>query len=189
MKLLPLLFLALGPLAASAHGATAVNSEITIETNAKKGKDGQNYTCVLRIVNGEDGGMDHLEKLCVDQEEPVSFTWDELASEEGVVAVQAGDRDVVWIRIEEGFDRHKDGFFSVTYLRNGISGDKGVARLHAYKVGDEWIGKLVEEKGETEVTKVCAPRKQFMGKTVGIDKVVPPGPDGSCSYKDSQAAG
>jgi hypothetical protein len=163
---------------------TAWASELVTETNAKKTPDGKHLLCVSSMKNGEDGGFERLEVQCSNEEKPASFSLEQLqAGELGAVTQKDGDRDAVWARLEPGFERFKDLTLTMTFLKNGITGDKGSIQLHAYLVGGDWLVKLVDpEKGELEVTKLCGKRKQFWGKTVGIEKMTLPDAQGKCKF-------
>jgi hypothetical protein len=162
---------------------SALSAELLIETDAKKNVLEENWSCTAVFTNGDDGGFHHLDQRCADEPEWTAFLWEDLIRPEGVVTLRQDSHDVIWIRLDAEFDRHKDGWSTVTFLRNGINGSKGQIRLHAYKLEEEWVYKFEDPKnGEVEVTKLCAKRKQVLGKTVGIDRIYPAHPGGECGF-------
>jgi hypothetical protein len=184
--------LILAGLLAGASALAAPKAEFTTETDAKKSQDGKFLVCTYALINGEDGGFERLDRKCADDAEWAQFTLEQLASEgqpedkgRGTVTQLDGDRRVVWLRVMPGFDRFKDGFITVTFLKNGITGDTDWVQIHVYKVGEGWVVKLLDRKNEgleTEVSRICAKRKQKFGKTVGIEKMHAPGPEGACKF-------
>jgi hypothetical protein len=169
-------------IAALLLGSGAARADlIRVETNAAKTAAGQNWVCEINPLSAPDGALAGADYKCTETE-LMNVSVAQLQQPEGTVVLRVANRDALRARLEPGFNLYQDGFVRLTYIKSGLTGTYAEARLHLYRIGAQWLARVVDlPTGEQDFERLCAVKNTVLGQVVGIREIRLPGPAG-CEF-------
>lgn len=129
-----------------------------------RNRDENSYFDLYITVN------EHLEAQGLRMYDREDKDWTEfkvVGLKKGVVLKQEGSHKVIVLQSSD-FEEDRGGHFKVDYLHNGITGARGEMPIKFDFDGTSW---KVFHAGE-EIKMLDFKLKKFLGKTIGIDKVI-----------------
>lgn len=150
-------------LCSAAHASQRTDQEfLTVTSDARPGKT---YRVFLnQDVQGDITGIDYVGSK--------TEHFDISVVRKGVVMLEESGRKVV-VLSAPNLSTKDGGLVQVQYLVSGIDNSTAVFKYDLIRVGPLWVNYTLTEQGRREFKSLFLKKNVFLGKVIGISKIIP----------------